>query len=295
MKNFAIYIRVVCVLLCLTVIAGVILSVASKHGSTTKERSSGELPALSTEEKTETAQQNTAVEMQAYTGSLNKGHSKHTWIHDKEEHMLYIGDMTKPAIALTFDDGPSWEPTTRILDVLEAYGARATFFTMGYKAKTYADQLLREQALRCEVANHSYNHPKLTEISPAKVKKQITRTSKLVKGITGEGTHLVRPPYGAYDDTVLEQIDAPAILWSIDTRDWKTRDAEKTVANVLENVKDGDIILMHDVYEPTAEAVEKLVPELVARGYQLVTVPELAVLKGKKLKKGKTYNRISAD
>lgn len=288
MKNLATYIRAVCILLCVTILAGAIFFIVSKNSDTSGKKASAEPLIQTTEEMTE-------AERLTLQGSVKKGHIMHTYVHNQEEHMLYIGDKTKPAIALTFDDGPSWEPTTRILDVLEAYGARATFFTMGYKAKTFAKQLVRESDLHCEVANHSYNHPKLTAISPAKIKKQISKTSKLVKKATGENTHLVRPPYGAYDDMVLEQIHAPAILWSIDTRDWKTRDADKTVETVLENVKDGDIILMHDVYESTAEAVERLVPELMDRGYQLVTVPELARLKGKKLEKGKTYNRITAD
>ena len=316
MKNLAIYVRVVCILLCVTVFIGVVFSVASKKSSTAEKKvavvdttevqittevaeapTEGEQTTAikegTTEEALSTEIAETAMGVQPIKGSMKKGHQIHMLVHNQEEHMLYIGDKTKPAIALTFDDGPSWEPTTRILDVLQTYGVRATFFTMGYKAKTFSEQLVREQELRCEVANHSYSHPKLTTISAANVKKQITRTRKLVKQATGENTHLVRPPYGAYNDMVLEQIGAPAILWSIDTRDWKTRNADKTVASVLEDVQDGDIILMHDVYEPTAEAVERLVPELIDRGYQLVTVPELAILKGQKLKKGKVYNRIT--
>lgn len=328
MKNLAIYVRVVCILLCVTVFIGVCFFAASKNSSTaekkvaavketevqlTTEVTETKIEGESTTEVTEapieresttaikedTAERELSTEMvegatgvQPIKGSMKKGHQSHMLVHNQEEHMLYIGDKTKPAIALTFDDGPSWEPTTRILNVLQTYGVRATFFTMGYKAKTFSEQLVREQELGCEVANHSYSHPKLTAISAAKVKKQITRTSKLVGQVIGENTYLVRPPYGAYNDMVLKQINAPAILWSIDTRDWKTRDADKTVASVLGNVQDGDIILMHDVYEPTAEAVERLVPELIDRGYQLVTVPELAILKGKKLKKGKVYNRI---
>ncbi len=211
------------------------------------------------------------------------------------EGMAYVGSKTQPAIALTFDDGPSKNPTTRILDVLESYQVHATFFVMGYKAEDYADQLKRAKALGCELGNHSYNHPKLTAISDSKAEKQISRTRKLVKKVTGTAPSLVRPPYGSYNDTVLSLLKAPAILWSLDTRDWKTRDADSTVNAVLSDVKDGDIVLMHDVYEPTADAVERLVPELIDRGYQLVTVHELAALKGEKLKKGKTYIRLTTE
>ena len=99
----------------------------------------------------------------------------------------------------------------------------------------------------------------------------------------------MRPPYGAISQTVKENVDMPMILWNIDTLDWKTRDAEKTIENVMENVKDGDIILLHDIHTETIDAAIKLIPMLQEEGYQLVTVSELAGAKGIKMEKGAKY------
>lgn len=295
MKNIGIYIKVVCILMCFTVILGGGLTLASEFGTQAVQVQTAAPVAVSVAAAHGRQMEEADGISQSSDGMDKKGRrTPETPVQDIKEKMIYIGNKSQPAIALTFDDGPSDEPTNRILDVLEQYQVRATFFVMGYKAERYAEQLKREKTLRCEIGNHSYDHPQLTTISDSSVKKQISRTSKLIKKITGEKTHLVRPPYGACNENVLSLIKAPAILWSIDTRDWKTRNAEKTISNVLENVQDGDIILMHDVYDATAEAVEELVPELIAQGYQLVTVPELALLKGTTLKKGKSYNRLTA-
>ncbi len=102
----------------------------------------------------------------------------------------------------------------------------------------------------------------------------------------------MRPPYGAYNSSVLSCVGVPAILWSIDTRDWEHRNADRTVSNVLTQVKDGDIILMHDIHKATVDAAERLIPELKRRGYQLVTVSELAKYKQKSLSAGNVYTAI---
>ncbi len=323
MKSLAFYIRLVCILFCITlVMIGTFSLLAKSSRETAKqvddtiedtEEMREKLAAGSEDtaaesvvpsevevtEPTAVASEEADEEPIAAVGMLptmKKGHRTQVpGDRNIGEGMAYVGNKTQPAIALTFDDGPSKNPTTRILDVLESYQVHATFFVMGYKAEDYADQLNRAKALGCELGNHSYNHPKLTAISDSKAEKQISRTRKLVKKVTGTAPSLVRPPYGSYNDTVLSLLKAPAILWSLDTRDWKTRDADSTVNAVLSDVKDGDIVLMHDVYEPTADAVERLVPELIDRGYQLVTVHELAALKGEKLKKGKTYIRLTAE
>ena len=183
------------------------------------------------------------------------------------------------AVALTYDDGPS-KYTPQILDCLEKYGAKATFFVVGNSVYAYPDTVRRAFDLGMEIGNHTMSHPKLTTISLSSVSLQINSNAEVVENVTGVRPNLVRPPYGSYNNSVLTKANLPFILWSIDTLDWKTRNAQKTIDAVLSDVSDGDIILMHDLYLPTAEATKVLVPKLIEMGFDLVTVSELAERKG---------------
>ncbi|MBQ7534244.1 MAG: polysaccharide deacetylase family protein [Stomatobaculum sp.] len=191
-------------------------------------------------------------------------------------------DASRPMIALTFDDGPA-APDNRILAALEAVGGRATFFMVGQNVKGHQDIIRRMVADGCELGNHSWNHPQLNKLSASEVRSQINRTNDAIASVAGHGATVMRCPYGATGGSVksvLADMGYASILWSIDTLDWKTRNSASTVSSVLNNVKDGDIILMHSLYNQTADAVEAMVPELVRRGYQLVTVSELAAARG---------------
>lgn len=199
-------------------------------------------------------------------------------------------DPTKPMVALTFDDGPKTSTTGRVLDVMELYNTRATFFVLGNLASGNTAMLSRMNSLGCQIGNHSYSHPNLTKQSSANVTSQITRTSDIIFNAVGKYPTVVRPPYGSYNKTVLNAAAKPFILWSIDTLDWKHRDATKVYNAVFSKVRDGDIILMHDIYTSTATAVENIVPELLRRGYQLVTIEELARYKNKPLNAYTTYS-----
>ncbi len=185
-------------------------------------------------------------------------------------------------VALTFDDGPS-KHTARILDCLDRYGAKATFFVVGSSVNRFPDVLRRAQASGMEIGNHTMNHPKLTSLSASKISSELSSTANAVENITGVRPSLVRPPYGSYTKSTLNAANQPFILWSIDTLDWKSRNADAVVNAALKNVKDGDIILMHDLYESTAAATERIVPALDSRGFEMVTVSELAKRKGKTL------------
>lgn len=198
-------------------------------------------------------------------------------------------DENAPMIALTFDDGPNPTYTTRILDTLKANYSHATFFVVGDNSEKYQDTLKEIALAGCEIGNHTYSHANLTSISDAKVEEELDKVDRAVKKATGENTTVIRPPYGAYDDDLLELLDKPVILWDLDTEDWDSRNAQKIVDNIMDTVKDGDIILMHDIYDSTAEAVEILVPKLKEQGYQIVTVSELAKYKGRPLELNKAY------
>ena len=217
-------------------------------------------------------------------------------VKKNEGRNTYAGniDPTKPMLALTYDDGPSAHATPRILAALEKYNSRATFFMVGKQAEKRMDVVKKMEELGCEVANHTYDHTLMTKVPPEELASQLARTNQVVSDACGISPVLMRPCGGARSEAgmnIVGAISMPAVLWSIDTMDWKTRDAQTTIQTVLEQAKDGDIILMHDLYETTADASEVLIPELVNRGFQLVTVSELASYRGGMLP-GHTYSRF---
>lgn len=201
-------------------------------------------------------------------------------------------DPNKPMIALTFDDGPNKNTTIPILDTLKQYNGVGTFFILGNRVKNNENLLKRMVLEENEIGNHSFSHKQLTAISSSEVKSQIDNTQNAILEVTGSKPKIMRPTYGSYNSKLKSQIDMPMILWSIDTLDWKSRDAKKVATHVLDNVEDGDIILMHDIYDSTVDAVKILVPELISRGYQLVTVSELYELKGEALQVGNIYSKL---
>ena len=199
-------------------------------------------------------------------------------------------DPSKPMVALTFDDGPNPKSTSRILDSLEEHNVVATFFDIGYLVEKYPEIVKREAMLNCEIGNHTYSHINLNKLSKEELINEIEKSEKAFETVLGYKTTLYRPSYGNANSNVKEALEYPLILWSIDSLDWKTRDKEK----ILEEIRrideyDGKIILMHSIYESTADAVEILIPELINKGYQLVTVSEMAYYKNKELEARKIY------
>ncbi|MBR5479330.1 MAG: polysaccharide deacetylase family protein [Clostridia bacterium] len=198
-------------------------------------------------------------------------------------------DPNKPMVALTFDDGPSGKYGGRILDALEKNGARASFFVLGELVDGNSALLKRAYEMGCEIGNHSFDHPTLTKLSEADIKAQYSKTSDLVKAATGVPTALARTPGGAVNKTVKAAINMPIINWSLDTVDWKSRNCDAIVKIVLDSVQDGDIILMHEIYKTSAEAAEIIIPELIKRGYQIVTVSEMMEARDVVMEPGKVY------
>lgn len=184
-----------------------------------------------------------------------------------------------PMIALTFDDGPAGR-TTEIIDCLQSHQAAATFFVTGMNAERYTDTLARMRRAGCEIGNHTYDHTYLTRLSATDIQGEISAVDDIVRAATGSGTTVLRPPGGHHNETVDAVAGMPIIMWSIDTRDWQTRSTQATIDSVLGSVRDGDIILMHDIHSTTVDAALYLIPELQRRGYQLVTVSELAEYRG---------------
>lgn len=197
-------------------------------------------------------------------------------------------DPNKPMIALTFDDGPG-KRTGELLDALEEHHAHATFFMLGKSMASHSDEIKRMKETGCEAASHSYDHPNLSKMDENGIRDQIDRTNQRLNDIIGQGASVIRPPYGAISNTLKASVGMPMILWNIDTLDWKTRNAKATVDTVMESVKDGDIILMHDIHTESVDAAIELIPKLIDAGYQLVTVSEMAAAKGINMENGKSY------
>ncbi|MBQ9708726.1 MAG: polysaccharide deacetylase family protein [Firmicutes bacterium] len=208
--------------------------------------------------------------------------------------MARFVDPSKPMVALTYDDGPGLKSEDKIHDVLEKYDAVATFFYSGYMVKGKEDRLKRSVENGCEIGSHTWDHPVLTSCDKKELKKQLNKTNKTIKKACGQAPVLFRPSYGITNKEINKKAKLPVIMWDIDTKDWKTRDAKKIYKSVIKRHKknklDGKIVLMHCIYDETADATAKIVPWLDAHGYQMVTVSELYKYgKGKELKPGKVY------
>ncbi len=197
----------------------------------------------------------------------------------------------KPLIALTFDDGPNKDTTDIILDELEKNDAKATFFVIGKEAKQNPEILKREIAGGHEIANHTWSHKTLTKLNEKSIESEIEKADNFIEETTNFRPKILRAPGGSINNKIKKIANKPFIYWSIDTKDWKTDDEEKTIDYVLKNASDGDIILMHDRVKSTAEAVKTIIPELINRGFCLVTVSEMFKLKNIPLEKGKQYKK----
>ena len=191
-------------------------------------------------------------------------------------------------IAVTFDDGPG-DYTDKLLDALEKYHSKATFFVLGNRVSTYKKQLKREYNLGMEVGSHTWAHKNLNVISKNDVKSEIFKARDAVKNIIGEFPTLLRPPYGNFNKTVSKNAGVPMIYWSVDTEDWKHKNVKYISKYILNHARDGEIILLHDIHSTSVDGFIKALPKLKKKGFELVTVSELYEIYGKKLKKGIMY------
>lgn len=184
-------------------------------------------------------------------------------------------DDVKPRIALTFDDGPHPVFTPRLLDGLKERGVHATFFLIGKNIVGNEEIVKRMKEEGHLIGNHTYNHVQLTKISADKACEEIINTNDLICEVTGSGTEFIRPPFGSWNDNLECGIELIPILWSVDPLDWKTESASAVVNRVVKNIKENDIILLHDYYASSVEAALQIVDILQEKGYEFVTADEL--------------------
>ena len=205
------------------------------------------------------------------------------------DYIIYDNDViSNKYIALTFDDGPNYN-TNKVLDILEENNVPATFFVLGNRIKGNENILKRMVSSKMEIGNHTFNHLLLTKYKEDKVKSEINNTSNLIFEVTGKYPTLFRPSYGSCNKMIRSIVDTPIIIWDIDTLDWKYHNSRRISSRVINKVKDGDIVLMHDIYSATANALEIIIPSLKSKGYTFVTVSDLFYYKNIPLEKGKVY------
>ena len=194
--------------------------------------------------------------------------------------------------AITFDDGPG-PYTDGLLDELAKRGVVVTFFMQGRNAERYSAVVKKAYEAGHQIASHTYDHPMLTGLSDTAIQNQLTATANVLNRATGgNNSYMVRPPYGSTDTRVLSALHAPAILWSVDTRDWESRNADAVCRRIVNDTKDGSIVLLHDIHATTIPGALRGIDALLDQGYELVTVSELLRRRGFDAIPGVKYYRI---
>ena len=205
-----------------------------------------------------------------------------------DEDGKYDETKQRPMIALTFDDGPG-EYTEELINCLVENNAKATFFMLGQNVEAYPEIAKKLSDAGMELGNHSYSHPDLVTIGAEAAAQQVSNTDAALKAATGFEATVMRPPGGSFNDSVKAAINHPLIIWSIDTRDWATKSEDQTYQVVMDNAQDGSVVLMHDIHEWSVKAAIRMIPDLIAKGFKLVTISELAEAKGETLQNGAAY------
>ena len=201
----------------------------------------------------------------------------------------YNYDPNKVTVAFSFDDGPNNKNTQELLKLLEENKMTATFFMVGNKMANQSNIVKQVFDSPNEIGSHTYSHINMKKVPLSTIESELDNTNAAYKKITGEDLKLVRPPYGAFTKDKISKFKNYFILWNADTNDWRYKDVDYLVEYILDNVIDGNIILMHDSYETSVEAVRKVLPTLYAKDIQVVSVSTLAKLKGKTMVDGEAY------
>ncbi|MDO5135208.1 MAG: polysaccharide deacetylase family protein [Eubacteriales bacterium] len=216
----------------------------------------------------------------------DQGYVKTGWVTiDAKDYYFdsqgnYDPTQKRTLLALTFDDGPG-AYTDELLDCLEENNSRATFFMLGQNVENYQSTVKRMAEMGCEIGSHSWDHQNLRTLDQGGVKKEFEDTDDALIRACGQPASVARAPYGEWDQNIVETVGKPFFMWSTDSRDWEFKDAQRDYDSVMGgDLTDGSIILMHDIHQPTVEAVKRFLPELVEQGYKLVTLSEMAAAKG---------------
>lgn len=178
-------------------------------------------------------------------------------------------------VALTFDDGPHKSVTEEILNILDEFDAKATFFMLGKNVKEYPEIAKEVHNRGHIIGNHTWTHPVLTKLSISEVQNEYNQTEEMIFNTIGEYTTIFRPPYGATNDKIKAVIPTLAVNWSLDTLDWKHRNAQTLLNIVKKSIHNNAVILMHDIHQPTADGLRAVLQYLQSEGYEFTTVDEV--------------------
>ena len=198
----------------------------------------------------------------------------------------------KKLIAFTFDDGPSYIGTNKLLENLDKYNARVTFFVLGNRVNNYKDTLRRAYDMGNLIGSHTYSHSNLLKLDNYAVTNEKRKTNDAIRNVVNSETIYLRPPYGNINSNIKEISNMYTILWDLDTEDWKYKDATRIANYIVENAHDGAIVLLHDLYETSVDGALLAMEKLQNEGYAFVTIEEMATLKNIKLDKTKSYFSI---
>ncbi|MCJ7839996.1 polysaccharide deacetylase family protein [Lederbergia sp. NSJ-179] len=186
-------------------------------------------------------------------------------------------------VALTFDDGPSSDVTPRVLDTLAQHDAKATFFMLGNRVEALPKTAQQVAAAGHEIGNHTVDHADLSTLDPEGIRNEIGQSADSIEQATGIRPYFIRPPYGAFNDAVINDVANQGdtlILWSVDSLDWQSRNANAVISEIQKEITSGAIVLMHDIHPSTADALPQLLDWLESQGYQFVTVSQLLEMEG---------------
>ena len=197
-----------------------------------------------------------------------------------------------PYVALTFDDGPKESTTTVLLDGLARRGVRATFFVIGENVEGNELLLQRMEGEGHQIGLHTYHHKSLDQLNAAGFYAEVDSLRATLTALVGREEFMLRPPYGMMNAATQARAAAPIVLWSVDPEDWSDRDTARQVAAITEAARDGDIILLHDIYPSSVDTALQVVDTLMARGFHFVTVEELFAIRGQTPENGKVYRRL---
>lgn len=198
----------------------------------------------------------------------------------------------KKLIAFTFDDGPSYIGTNKLLDNLDKYNARVTFFVLGSRVENYKDTLTKAYKMGNTIGNHTYSHSNLLKLDNYSVMDEIKKTNETIKNITGSETIYLRPPYGNINSDIKNISNMYTILWDLDTEDWKNKDKDRIADYIVRNAHDGAIVLLHDLYETSVDGALLAMERLEKEGYAFVTIDEMIKIKDIQLDINKNYYQI---
>jgi len=196
----------------------------------------------------------------------------------------YKVETSLPFIALTFDDGPHPSNTPRLLDILKERNVKATFYVVATNARAYPEIMRRIIAEGHEIGNHTVTHGNLAKMSAAGVRKELTEAHESIVATTGVAPRTMRPPYGAITSSqkkwIRQEFGYPSIMWSVDPEDWKKPGSSVVTSRLVKGASPGGILLVHDIHVPTIDAIPSAVDQLLAKGYQFVTVTQLIAMDG---------------